>query len=44
MYMYVCVCSQCRPLHIHREEQEEGDVRPDLDMALTISPVACVRR
>eukprot|EP00775_Hariotina_reticulata_P003192 gene3192-3470_t len=30
---------QCCAMELHGEEQEEGDVRPDLDMSLCISPI-----
>lgn len=30
---------QCCAMKLHREEQEDGEARPDLDMTLVISPV-----
>jgi hypothetical protein len=29
---------ECTPMHIHNEDQEDGEFRPDLDFSLQISP------
>eukprot|EP00955_Chlamydomonas_euryale_P063297 358619-Chlamydomonas_euryale.AAC.6 len=33
-------CIECVKMKLHREAQEDGDLRPDLDTGLLISPAA----